>query len=133
MIDTLAAQEEWELLATAYLLGSLVFTKPDEKAWFQRRFEMRHDILEDTWAYQAIGERFREKGVKEGRQEGVQQTILNFMQARFPDLVALTKSQVRQIHDQAILDALILKVGTAQSGEEVLRFLAEVTENMVKQ
>ena len=45
MVDTLAKQEEWDLLASAHFLGELVFEKPKDFEQFKRTFIMYQDIL----------------------------------------------------------------------------------------
>ena len=136
MIDTLAQQKEWELLASAYLLGSLVFKKKSsEQMWFQRRFEMYQDVLEETWAYQLIGEKYHEKGLQEGMQKALQkarQTFIGAVQIRFPEIVPLVKSQVELIQDQEVLSDLTLKVVGAQTSEEILQCLVDLPEGASK-
>ena len=143
MVDTLAKQEEWELLSSAHMLGGLVFEKPKEKEWFERRFEMYQNILEETWVYQSIGEKFSEKAHKEGREQGLQegiqqgiqqgvlqgmrQVLVEAVQRYFPEIEALVKSQAELIQDQKVLTELTLGVVAAQTSEEFLQLLTNIS------
>ncbi len=73
MIEQLAHREKADLLASSYLLGSLVFTEPQEREWFFGRFFVHQDILRKTWAYQMISEQLRDEALKEGLEQGLEQ------------------------------------------------------------
>src|SRR5205814_1627835 len=75
MIDRLAAEGEWDLLAMSNILGGLTFQKGPEREWFRKRFSMFQDILRESWVYQEIGQEFREKGLEKGLAKGLEQGL----------------------------------------------------------
>ena len=67
MIDRLASEQEFDLLALAEIIGALVFKEGAEQEAFKRRFRMFQDILRESWVYQEIVEEGLEKGREEER------------------------------------------------------------------
>ena len=141
VIERLVAAGKQDLLPTTRLLASLVFKdNPAYIDWLDRRFAMLRDILRDTEAYQQILQEGRTEGVKEGeekgRQEGVKEgeilglrlTLLNILHKRFPDVMQLARSQVDSINNPALLLDAIMKAIEAQSVEEILRLLLELSQ-----
>jgi hypothetical protein len=85
-----------ELLSFTYGFASLVFEDESDQYWLRRRFEMLKDILKESWASQEIAEEAREETRKEERKQALQrarQTLLSFVQARFPALMQLAEEQ----------------------------------------
>jgi hypothetical protein len=114
------------------ILASLVFIRenPAELEWLQRSLRQMHNVLREAPFYQEILQEGREEGLEKGREEGLQllrQTLVKFVQARFPasKMVRLAKGQAAIIDDPTILQDLILKVGLAQSTDEVQQYLLE--------
>ena len=82
---------------------------------------MLRDALRDSWAYQEI--------MQEGREEGLQEqrlTLLEVVQARFPDVEPLAKKTVDSISDLALLRRLIVKISVIQTEEEAKQALLEI-------
>jgi len=86
MVDRLAEAQEWDLLAISQLLGGLAFKQKPEQEWFRKRFTMYQDILRESWVYQEIGQQFHEQGQR--------QTIMNFLQVRFPEITSLATNRL---------------------------------------
>ncbi len=141
VIERLVAAGKQDLLPVTRLLASLVFKdNPAYIDWLDRRFTMLRDILRDTEAYQQILQEGRTEGVKEGeekgRQEGVKEgeilglrrLLMDILQKRFPDVVQLAEPQVAGVNDPALLEGAILKAIEAQSVEEILRLLLELSQ-----
>ncbi len=137
VIERLVAAGKQDLLSTTRLLASLVFKdNPAYIDWLDRRFTMLRDILRDTEAYQQIlqegvkegEEKGRQEGVKEGEILGLRLTLLNILQKRFPDVMQLARSQVDSINNPALLLDAIMKAIEAQSVEEILRLLLELSQ-----
>jgi len=94
-----------------------------------------HDILREAPFYQEILQEGREKGLEEGLEkgyekgfiEGLRQTLVNFVQARFPSpkMLRLAKGQASLIDDPRVLQDLTLKVGLAQTAEEAQNYLLD--------
>ncbi len=148
MIDRLASAEEYDLLAIAQVLGGLVFKTGPELAWFRKRFSMFQDILSESWVYQEIGQKYleqgREQGLERGLEQGVEkgreeerqqelqrqrQTIIGFVQRRFPEITALAEQQTAKITDPETLQTVILKLLDAQTVEEARQVLLNIDKS----
>ena len=128
MIDRLASAEEYDLLAIAQVLGGLVFKTGPELAWFRKRFSMFQDILSESWVYQELVE----QGVEKERQQELQrqrQTIVGFVQRRFPEITALAEQQTAKITDPEMLQTVILKLLDAQTIEEARQILLNLDKD----
>jgi predicted transposase YdaD len=151
MIDRLASAEEYDLLAIAQVLGGLVFKTGPELAWFRKRFSMFQDILSESWVYQEIGQKYleqgREQGLEQGLEQGVEkgreeerqqelqrqrQTIIGFVQRRFPEITALAEQQTAKITDPETLQTVILRLLDAQTIEEARQILLSVDKSETK-
>ena len=128
MIDQLASAEEYDVLAIAQVLGGLVFKTGPELAWFRKRFSMFQDILSESWVYQELVE----QGVEKERQQELQrqrQTIVGFVQRRFPEITALAEQQTAKITDPEMLQTVILKLLDAQTIEEARQILLNLDKD----
>ncbi len=128
MIDQLASVEEYDLLAIAQVLGGLVFKTGPELAWFRKRFSMFQDILSESWVYQELVE----QGVEKERQQELQrqrQTIVGFVQRRFPEISTLAEQQTAKITDPEVLQTMILKLLDAQMLEEARQILLNLDKD----
>ena len=124
MVTTLAVAREVELLALAYTLGGLVPGNEAYDAWFKRSFAMLEDILEESWTYREI----IRKGREEERQQRVQEqheTLLSFVQVRFPELIPVAKQLVTAINDPETLHSLTIRLFAVQTAEEAKQVLME--------
>ncbi len=95
---------------------------------------MFQDILRESWVYQEIGQEFLEegleKGLEKGREEerqrriqGQHEMLASFIQAHFPEIIALAKQQTDDIKDPDVLQNVILKlltVGTVEEAKSIL-------------
>ncbi len=115
-------------------------------------FAMLEDILEESWTYQEIAkkgmqegldlglqqglakglEQGLQKGLEQGREEERQQwvheqheTLLSFVQVRFPELVSLAKQQTASINDPEVLHKLIVTLFNVQTADEAKQVLIE--------
>jgi len=79
---------------------------------------MLRDALRDSWAYQEI--------MQEGALQEQRLTVLEIVQARFPDVEPLAKKTVDSIGDLAVLRRLIVKISVIQTEEEAKQALLEV-------
>jgi predicted transposase YdaD len=69
-----------------------------------------------------------EKGRQEGEILGLRLSLLNILQKRFPDVMQLARPQVDSVNKPALLLDAILKAIEAQSVEEILRLLLELSQ-----
>jgi hypothetical protein len=116
---------------------SLAFEANDDLDWLDRRFAMLRDILNNSPAFQHLRKIAREEGLEEGREEGREIgreegrlktsrfILLEFVQARFPELTPIAKERVEHIKKPETLERLTLKIGMAQTREEARDYLLD--------
>jgi hypothetical protein len=115
------------------LFASLAFKAPEDIAWCERRFAVLKDIFEGTAQHQyyldlardQVEPQIRAEVLAQVREEERQarlqeerELLLMIVQARFPKLIRLAKTQARLIEDVAVMKEILSKVGTAQTTEE---------------
>jgi len=127
MVDRLGEAREFDLLAIAHLLGGLVF-KGSEREAFRKRFSMFQDILEESWVYQEIIEQGLEKGRAEGTLQERRQALMDFVQTRFPEVLALAAQQTNSIKNAEVLRTLSTKLFAAQTAEEARQIVLDVNQ-----
>ncbi len=76
---------------------------------------MHKDILEDSWVVQE--ER------REGALRGLHQALLAVVQARFPEIVDLTKKQIDGVVDPQSLQDLLVEISLAQNIQDAVQAL----------
>jgi flagellar biosynthesis/type III secretory pathway protein FliH len=109
---------------------------------------MLEDILEESWTYQEIARKGMQKGLDLGLQQGLkqgleqglekgreeerrqriheqQETLLSFVQMRFPELESLAKQQIVPIKDPEVLHNLIVQLFGVQTTDEARQALME--------
>ncbi len=91
---------------------------------FEVQFDYRELIQDDPIIQSLLAER-ELRGKAEGRVEGLQESILKFLQARFPVLAATSQVQqaVASIEDLEKLDLLQQALYIASDEQTVRRFL----------
>src|SRR5438874_7562379 len=97
--------------------------KESEREWLTERFAMYQDILQESWVYQEILQEGREQGLEEGREQALRQTLISYIETRFPTLAPLAKQQTSTIKDPDVLQSVIVKLFAVQTAEEAERFL----------
>jgi len=93
---------------------------------------MFQDILSESWVYQELVEQGVEKGREEERQQELQrqrQTIIGFVQRRFPEITALGEQLTAKITDPETLQTVILKLLDAQTVEEARQVLLNIDKS----
>ncbi len=86
---------------------------------------MLEDILEESWTYKEI----IQKGREEERQQRVQEqreTLLSFVQVRFPEVIPIAKQLVTAIKDPEMLHNLTIRLFAVQTAEEARQALMDV-------
>ena len=89
------------------------------------------DFIRETEIYEYILQEGREKGRELVRQEELKrlrQMLIALVQGRSTELVPLAHKRAEEIDDIEKLYALVLKVGTTQSAEDVRRYHEEVED-----
>jgi len=123
MIDRLAERKAFDLLMMAQVLGGLVFEEESEQEAFKRRFRMFQNVLQESWVYQEI----LEKGREEERQRQLQ-TLMSFLQTRFPEVMTLAEQQTKSIKEPEVLQTVITKMFTAQTVEDAKQILLDLNK-----
>ena len=78
---------------------------------------MLDDILEESWTYQEI----LNKGKQRERQKRIQEqheVVLNLIKMRFPELDSFAQPRVEAINDADVLHDLLHKMFAVQTAEE---------------
>jgi predicted transposase YdaD len=88
MIEDLTKAGRRDLFVVGYAFSCLVFTGEGDDEWLKARFFMQHDILKDTWVFQEI--------LKEGQEEGKKEEFIQFVEIRFPLLLAQAKQAMER-------------------------------------
>jgi hypothetical protein len=123
MVTDLTEARELELLALAYTFGGLAPGSEAYEAWFKRSFAMLDDILEDSWTYQEILNKGREKE-RQHLIRGQRETLLSFVRKHFPELSAFAELRVENMKNtdalQHLLNQLLFEVQTAEEAKQAI-------------
>ncbi len=121
MVTRIVEAKQPALLRYAQMFSSLVFKGRDDKAWLERRFAVYNDILEESWVYQETK--------LEGQLEAFRLAILDAVQARFPEMLSITKNRIDSIKELKVLQNLHLQIIISQNVDEALRALSEANSD----
>jgi predicted transposase YdaD len=125
VVTRLKAIQDQELITLVYTLAGLIFQNDTDHEAIMRRFELFKDIIEESWTYQEIISKGREKE----RQEWLQtqrKGLISVVQARFPDLVASITEKVEQVEDPLALQDIMLKLASTLDNAEARKYLLEL-------
>ena len=129
VVGRLEAIQDKELMALAYTVAGLIFQNDTDHEMIMRSFAMFKDIIEESWTYQEIISKGREKEREANRQEWLQiqrNGLISVVQVRFPDLLADASERANRAEDPHVLQDIVLKVALAQNGEEAKKLLLEL-------
>ena len=87
---------------------------------------MLDDILEESWTYQEIVKKAREKE-RHARIREQREYVLNLIHMRFPDLMVMTELRVETINDPDVLHDLMTKLFSVQSSEEAKQAIIDAS------
>ena len=85
---------------------------------------MLRDLLEDSWPFRQTRDEGIAQGLEEGRVNGLRQGVEAMVLARFPRLFVQIKGQLASLADPAVLQKILIVVGTAQTDDEVKQSLS---------
>lgn len=85
---------------------------------------MYDQLFEESPMIQKMRKDYRVKGLQEGHLEGLQHSLVNVVQARYPDLAEFAQQRVGRLDKPDALDLLIQKVVTAPDANTI-RWLLE--------
>jgi predicted transposase YdaD len=124
--------KEYDLLALAKVIAGLRMRNKMDQETLERMFRMYQDIIQESWVYQHIIEQGMEKGLEQGIEKGMRQTLINYIEARFPVMLALAKEQTSVINDAEVLQRVTTKLFTLQTSGEVEEYLLSLGDDAVK-
>ncbi len=81
---------------------------------------MYNDIIEESWVYQEWAARVQRR------------TLLDIIQARFPEILHLAKKQIESIEDPEVLRRMTVKMSIVQTPEEAKQYLLTVSSDEIK-
>ena|GEM_PF-1513178 len=126
-VAELVAAKEYDLLALAKVVASLIMKGKIEQETLERMFAMYQSILEDSWVYQEIMQQGMEKGIEKGLDKGLaqgeQRALLAIIQKRFPDILEIARELINGITNAGTLENLVVEVSVAQNSQEALQAL----------
>ena len=76
------------------------------------------DIIEDSWGYQELMARGKQKWLHEGELHALREAVLDIVQDRFPLFVTVVSNHLQNINDTTLLRRLIVKLSDAQTLQE---------------
>jgi predicted transposase YdaD len=135
MIKGLEEADKQDLLVLGYAFSSLLFTADGESEWLKERFSMMHDVLKDTWVFQEIIkegleegekkglERGLEKGLEQGLEQGKKEEFVQFVEIRFPKLVAQAKQAMEQklsVQQLRVMLNVLYRANTVEEAQAAL-------------
>ncbi len=91
---------------------------------------MLRNIFRDTYIYKQDVAEAREEE-RQDRLQAQRKILLAIVQAHFPTLVRIAKTQADQIKDVTIIEEVISDVGTAKTVEEARHHLLAWKQNQV--
>ena len=94
--------------------------------WLQERLHM-NDIIRESPFYQWALEEGETKGVAQGLAQ-MRQTVVDFVQEHFPELVQLAEEVMATIDNLPQLGRLSIQLGGAQSTEQAHKILSELAQ-----
>ena len=82
---------------------------------------MYKDILEDSWVYQETK--------LEGKLDALHKTIINLVQAHFPEALEVVKRQIDGVKDENVLQNLIVQISFEKNTEDILQILLDLSKS----
>ncbi|HEY4035765.1 MAG TPA: hypothetical protein VGL94_17550 [Ktedonobacteraceae bacterium] len=134
MLNLLSGEDHREFALIGYAFATRTFQllkQSDDLEWLKERFRHMDDILRESPLYEWILEEGEAKGEAKGVAKGVaqmRQTIVDFVQECFPELVQLAEEVVATIDNLPQLGRLSIKLGGAQSAEQARKILLELAQ-----
>jgi hypothetical protein len=134
MLDLLSGEQHFDFAVIGFLFATRtfqLFKQFSDLEWLQERFHHMHDFLRESPAYEWILTEGREEGREEEKAQGLaqmRQTVVEFVQERFPALAQLAEEIVATIDNLAQLGRLSIKLGGAQSAEQARQILIELAQ-----
>ncbi len=120
VITEMAEARKADLLFATKLFADLVFKDEEDQQWLERIFAMYRDPLAQTPTYQKI----LTEGREERLEKGLQEAVLEVVEARFPPLLDLARKKVSRLSTTESV-RLVLKAVAAAPDEQAARTFLE--------
>src|SRR5258707_176420 len=104
------------------------FLRGDDLSWLHEEYQKMYEIFKDSPAIQWIQKSGRADEHKKAV-ETFQQTAINLVALRYPQLKRLAKAQIRSLKDLERFQKLILDLSMAQSSDEAQNVLLSLDES----
>ncbi|MBA2396394.1 MAG: hypothetical protein H0V70_27020 [Ktedonobacteraceae bacterium] len=75
MISRLREAHKEDVLALGYAFAGLVYETEADQQWLKRRFQVFHDILEESWSYREMVQKGIDTGLEQGIIRGIEKGI----------------------------------------------------------
>ena len=124
VLTRLEQHKRKELISLTRFFAGKVFVSKADQERLERRFAMLRDLLEDSWTFRQTRDEGIAQGLEEGRVNGLRQGVEAMVLARFPRLFVQIKGQLASLADPAVLQKILIVVGTAQTDDEVKQSLS---------
>ena len=137
MIYKLRAADKDDLLWIGKALAGLVFTTKLEQQALEERFLSMGNVLKHSWVYQEVKQEGKQEGLQKGEQLGNQQgqiialtqSILWFVELRYPSLLPLAQDVLARATTPDQLQTTQKQLYLANSVEEVREALETHNRN----
>jgi hypothetical protein len=129
MASELAARDRSDLLELGLFCAGLVLKDEIDKRWLRERFSNMLDIIEDSWLYQEVTEKWLQQGLQQGRQQAFQQAAISVLKTRFPELEQFATAIIETVNDPQRLQMLIVELSIAPSQERAKELLLALTSD----
>ena len=130
MLDLLSGEHHREFALIGYTFATRTFQllkQDSDLQWLKERFRHMDDILRESPVYEWILTEGREEEKAQGLAQ-MRHTIVDFVQECFPELVQMAGEVVATIDNLPQLGRLSIKLGGAQSTEQVRKILLELAQ-----
>ena len=87
---------------------------------------MLDDILEESWTYQEIVKKAREKE-RHVRIREQRENVLNLVHMRFPSLITMTELRIETINDPDVLHGLVTRLFSVQTADEAKQAIKDAS------
>jgi hypothetical protein len=101
---------------------------PLEKSKIEERFVMFEQLWEESPTVQKMRSHYYEKGIAQGITQGVQRTLVEFVQVRFPELTEFAQRQAQLCKKPEVLETITRELFTAPDSGTAQQLLESMSE-----
>ncbi len=101
---------------------------PLEKEKIEERLILFEQLWEESPTIQKMRAQYYEKGITQGITQGVQRTLVEFVQVRFPELTEFAQRQAQLCKKPEVLETITRELFTAPNSGTAQQLLASMSE-----